>query len=99
MPVPDYRKALNGDIKDLKIGVIKEGLEADGLHPEVRDAILKAVDALKGTGVSVEEVSIPLVEQAGAFSRSIGDIEGAGQHYEWLKTRPQDYDRNIRVRL
>ena len=98
-PVPDYRNALNGDIKNLKIGVVKEGLNADGLYPEVRDAVIKAVEALKGSVISVEEVSIPLVEQAGGFSRSIGDIEGAGQHYEWLRTRPQDYDQNIRVRL
>ena len=99
MPVPDYREGLNGDIKGIKVGVLKEGVDADGLHPEIRDAVLKAVDVLEEAGVILEEVSIPLVEQAGTFSRSIGDIEGAGQHYEWLKTRPQDYDQNIRVRL
>ncbi len=99
MNVPNYRDALNGDIRKIKVGVVKEGVGSDGLHPEIRDAVLKALDALEEAGAILEEVSIPLVESAGAFSRSIGDIEGAGQHYEWLKTRPQDYDQNIRVRL
>ena len=97
--VPSYIDALDGDIKNIKVGVVKEGVDADGLHPEVRAAVVKAIEVVEGIGGSVEEVSIPLVETAGAFSRSIGDIEGSGQHLEWLKTRPKDYDQNIRVRL
>ena len=69
MPVPDYREGLNGDIKGIKVGVLKEGVDADGLHPEIRDAVLKAVDVLEEAGVILEEVSIPLVEQAGTFSQ------------------------------
>ncbi len=97
--VPDYRDALDGDIRNIRVGVVRERMDADGLHPEVRDAVLKAVDALGEVGAILEDVSLPLAEKAGALSRAVSDLEGADVHYEWLKTRPQDYDHNTRVRL
>ena len=98
-PVPDFRKALGGDIKGIKIGVIKEKVYSDDIHPEVRDALVKAIGELGELGASVEEVSLPLIEKSGAFSKTITDLEGASVHYENMKTRIKDYDHNSRVRL
>src|SRR5262245_55195470 len=59
--VPDYRAGLHGGIKGIHIGVIKEALEADFLHPQVKDAVRQAIAALGGLGATLTEVSIPLL--------------------------------------
>ena len=98
-PVPDYRRALDGDIKGLKVGVIKEKVYTDDVNSEVRDAVIVAVGVLGEMGASVEDVSIPLIERAGAFSKALTDMESADVHYERLKSRAKEYDHNTRVRL
>ena len=98
-PVPDYRAALTGDIRNLRIGLVKEKVYADEIAPEIRDAVIKATGVLGELGASVEDVCLPLIEKAGAFSKALTDSEGAAVHYEWLKSRAQDYDHNSRVRL
>lgn len=56
--LPDFVAGLKGDIKGLRIGLIKE-LIGEGIEPDVRDAILKAADTFKQLGAIVEEVSMP----------------------------------------
>jgi aspartyl-tRNA(Asn)/glutamyl-tRNA(Gln) amidotransferase subunit A len=45
----------------LRIGVIDELVDADGVEPEVRDAVLRAATALEDAGAKVERVSVPSV--------------------------------------
>jgi Asp-tRNA(Asn)/Glu-tRNA(Gln) amidotransferase A subunit family amidase len=61
--------------------------------------IESAVAQLGELGATVREVSIPIVENAGAVSKCITDMDGAAVHYERLKTRISEYDHNTRVRL
>ncbi|PRO66225.1 Asp-tRNA(Asn)/Glu-tRNA(Gln) amidotransferase subunit GatA [Alkalicoccus urumqiensis] len=56
--VPDYLKALTGDIKGLKIGVPKEYL-SEGVSEGVRAQVQAALDKLKELGAEYEEVSLP----------------------------------------
>ena len=98
-PVPDYRAALDGNIEGLKVGIVSEKVGGPDVHPEVRDAVLKAFGVLGELGASVQEVSLPLIDKAGAFSKALTDLEGASVHYKGLKERPNDYDHNTRVRL
>ena len=99
VPVPDYRRALEGDINGVRVGVISEKLHSDEVDPEIRDAVVNATGVLGELGASLEEVSIPLIDKAGAVSKALTDLEGASVHYDWLKTRAKDYDHNSRVRL
>lgn len=57
-PVPDFTEGLTGDIKGMKIALPKEYL-GEGVAPDVREAILKAVDTFKNLGATIEEVSLP----------------------------------------
>ena len=100
-PVPDYRAALDGDIRSIRVGVIREKVYADELDQEIKDAVIKATGVLGELGASVEEVSLPLIEKAGAFSKCLTDMEGASVHYDRLKDPDQirQYDHNSRVRL
>ena len=98
-PVPDYVAELQGGAEGLRVGVLREKVAEGGLAPEVRHVIESAVAQLGELGSSVQEVSIPIVENAGAVSKCITDMDGASVHYERLKTRDAEYDHNTRVRL
>ncbi|EIT84126.1 aspartyl/glutamyl-tRNA amidotransferase subunit A [Fictibacillus macauensis ZFHKF-1] len=56
--VPDYRSALTGDIKGLRIAVPKEYV-AEGVDPEVKQKVLDALKVLEAEGAVWEEVSLP----------------------------------------
>ncbi|MCB5955463.1 Asp-tRNA(Asn)/Glu-tRNA(Gln) amidotransferase subunit GatA [Enterococcus sp. CWB-B31] len=56
--VPDFAAGLTGDIKGMKIALPKEYL-GEGVAPDVREAILKAVETFKSLGATIEEVSLP----------------------------------------
>ena len=99
VPIPDYAQLIQGGIGGLRVGVLKEKVAEGGLEPDVRQVIESAVAQLGELGASTREVSIPLVENAGAVSKCITDMDGAAVHYERLKTRVAEYDHNTRVRL
>lgn len=61
--VPDYTKALTGDVKGMKLGVPKEYF-AQGVEPAVADAVRKAIDQLVSMGAIAEEISTPYAEYA-----------------------------------
>ena len=98
-PVPDYLQEIEGGIRGLRVGVLREKVAEGELQPDVRSAVEAAIGQLGELGASVEEVSIPLVENAGAVSKGITDMEGASVHYQGLKERADQYDHNTRVRL
>ncbi|PPS41409.1 Asp-tRNA(Asn)/Glu-tRNA(Gln) amidotransferase subunit GatA [Chroococcidiopsis sp. TS-821] len=56
--IPDYTQALKPDVKNLRIGIIKETF-GEGLDPAVEQAVTKAIEQLKDLGAEVQEVSCP----------------------------------------
>ena len=58
-----FSKELTGDIKGMKFGVPEEYL-AEGLDPEVKEAVLNAAKVLEEKGAVVEEFDLSLVEYA-----------------------------------
>lgn len=57
--VPDYSF---GDVKGMKVGVIKEFLK-EGVSPDIIDAINETIKRLKEGGAIVDEVSLPAVSK------------------------------------
>ncbi len=57
----DYVKALKNNVKGLRIGVPKEYF-GEGINPEVRETIEKAIMEYKELGAIVEECSIPIAD-------------------------------------
>ena len=98
-PVLDYAQEIQGGIDGLRVGVLREKVAEGGLSPEVRQIIESAVAQLGELGATSREASIPIVENAGAVSKCVTDMDGAMVHYERLKTRIGEYDHNTRVRL
>ncbi|KAB2650220.1 MAG: Asp-tRNA(Asn)/Glu-tRNA(Gln) amidotransferase subunit GatA [Verrucomicrobia bacterium] len=75
-PVPDYTKALDGNIKGLQIGLPKEYM-IGGLDPEVKSAVDAAVKKLESLGATVEEISLPHTDYAAATYYIIAPAEAS----------------------
>ncbi len=97
LAVPDYRAGLNGRIRGVRLGVIKEAIEADFLHPQVKAAVTKAIADIGTLGATIVEVSIPLLPSAAAVTRAILAVESASIHHDWIRTRLRDYDHNVQI--
>lgn len=61
--LPDYTKALVNDVKGMKIGIPKEYM-GQGLNPEVKAAITKAISKYEEMGAICEEFDLPETEYA-----------------------------------
>ena len=99
VPVPDYRRAMTGDIKGLKVGVVRELLDTEvlELNPLLRQAVIAAAGVLGELGAEVTDVSMPLATQSGYITRTITHVQRVSLHPDWLRRRPQDYHHNTRV--
>ncbi len=98
VPVPDYQAALTGNIRGLKVGVVKELMDpALGLDSQTREAVEAAIQVLAELGAEVREVSLPLAHQTGAIVRTITHTERVSLRPEWLRERPEDYHVNTRI--
>src|SRR6201997_3969426 len=99
-PVPDYRAALAGDVKGLRIGLIRHFYETD--HPAndaTRQGIAAAVKVFEDLGCSVRELRLsPLAEWA-ACGVMIMLSEAYAIHQATLRERFGDYGALFRDRM
>ena len=98
-PVPDYRQALDGNIRGRRVGIVRELLHADVVEADVAAAVTSAAGALAELGAEVEEVSIPLAAHANAISGALLAVEPAVNMREWVRERLQDFGHDNRVGL
>jgi aspartyl-tRNA(Asn)/glutamyl-tRNA(Gln) amidotransferase subunit A len=62
-PVPDFRAALTGDVRGLRVGVPREYF-VEGMEPGVDAAVRTAIAQLKELGAEIVEVSLPHTKYA-----------------------------------
>ena len=56
---PDYRAGLGEGVSGLKIGVVSDWIEGEGVEAGVREKVRGAIDALAGLGAEIGEISLP----------------------------------------
>jgi aspartyl-tRNA(Asn)/glutamyl-tRNA(Gln) amidotransferase subunit A len=95
---PDFSAILDGRVGGLRIGVLREqfGTQIDS---EVQAANRTALETLRRLGAQVEEVSVPLAEQAMPASTVVLLSEAAAVHERWLAKHRDLYGRLILLRL
>ncbi|HBH00712.1 MAG TPA: Asp-tRNA(Asn)/Glu-tRNA(Gln) amidotransferase subunit GatA [Candidatus Rokubacteria bacterium] len=98
LPVPDYAAALTGDVKGLRVGVLRAHF-TDVAAPEVRQAVEAAAKALEQAGATLDEVNLDDVALVPAASFAIVAAEALAYHAPWLRTRSGDYQPDVRERL
>jgi aspartyl-tRNA(Asn)/glutamyl-tRNA(Gln) amidotransferase subunit A len=86
LEVPDYRKSLVNDVKEMKIGYIKELLEK-GIDKDVKESIKKAIKKYEELGAKIEEISMPSFEYAVATYYLIAPAEASSNlaRYDGVK--------------
>jgi aspartyl-tRNA(Asn)/glutamyl-tRNA(Gln) amidotransferase subunit A len=61
-PLGSLRATLDGGVDGLRVGIVEELTDVDGIASEVRDAVDAAGRALEKEGATVERVSLPSTE-------------------------------------
>jgi aspartyl-tRNA(Asn)/glutamyl-tRNA(Gln) amidotransferase subunit A len=91
-PIPDYRGALTGDIRGLRIGIVRHLYEDDiTVAPEVRAALEEAYAVFRSLGATLEDVRIRPAADYYAVKITIAESEQYAIHEEELRTRPGDF--------
>lgn len=104
VPSADWAAAVEqgaaGDLRGVRIGVIRQFHREDMVASPVVDAgIEAAVAVMANLGAEVSEVrTLPLSDFA-AGNRVILLAEAAAIHEQWLRSRPGDYSRLTREKL
>ncbi len=97
IPVPDYRKALDGDVRGIRVGVIKELFHSEFVEPLVKDAVAKAMSLLTELGASVEEISLPLAKDERQINSASQVVEPAWNNRGWIRERFRELDHANRI--
>ncbi|WP_298438316.1 Asp-tRNA(Asn)/Glu-tRNA(Gln) amidotransferase subunit GatA [Geobacter sp.] len=86
LPVPDYTKALTGDVKGLRLGLPKEYYIA-GLDPDVKMALDEAIETYRGLGVEFIDISLPHTDYAVATYYLVATAEASSNlaRYEGVR--------------
>ncbi len=98
LPVPDYPAALTGQVRGLRVGLLRSFfLESAGLV--LRRAVEQAARVLEGLGAEIREVTLTTAEHAAGASFAIIAPEALAYHEAWIRSRPGDYAPDVRERL
>ena len=90
--VPDYRANLNGDIRGLRVGVVRHFWEEEGTtDPEMAAAMNAAIDVLRQLGASVGDARMRTREAYNDTKMVIAKTEIVVIHEKELRERPQDF--------
>src|SRR5271163_2426026 len=91
-PIPDYRGALTGDLRGLRIGIVRHLYEDDTIvAPEVRAALDEAYAVFRSLGATLEDVRIRPAADYYAVKITIAESEQYAIHEEELRSRPGDF--------
>ncbi len=59
-PTPNYSAAIqSADLRGVKIGVLRDALETDGVSESIRKAVVDSIDVFKSAGAEIVEVNLP----------------------------------------
>lgn len=98
-PVPDYTRALTGDIKGLRIGIPKNHFfDTTGFNkhdPESVAAVHAAIQKMVDLGATTVDVDIPHADLAGPGMTQIYLAEGACYHEQRLRDQWNDFDLQL----
>ena len=76
-PVPDYTQLANDVLQGLKVGLPREYYKAEGLDPDVRQAMAEAIETVRALGAETVEISLPHTEYAVAAYYIIAPCEAS----------------------
>jgi len=98
--VPDYAGSLGGDLRGMRIGVVRHFHETDiDTAPEVVAAFETALDVLRSLGAAVEDVRLRPAKQYSDVKITIAESELFNVHAAALRARPGDFGEDFLGRV
>lgn len=98
--VPDYRAALTGHMKGLRVGVIRHFHENDcKVDTAVQTGIDSALTVFRSLGATVSDVTLSPLQDWHACGSLISITERAAAYEEWARTRLADFSERVQRRL
>lgn len=98
VPVPDYRAALTGDIRGLRVGVPR-GLFYGLLDDEVRAAVEAALGVLRDLGAEVRDVEPGVTREQVGQAWMLVNAEGQEYHAPAFSSRRDDFSPELQAVL
>jgi aspartyl-tRNA(Asn)/glutamyl-tRNA(Gln) amidotransferase subunit A len=99
-PIPDYRAALSGEVKGLRIGLIRHFYERDNeANAATRQAIDAASKKLAELGCAVRDITLSPLPEWSACGMTIMLCEAYSIHEANLRRRFTDFGENFRDRM
>ena len=99
-PAPDYRAALTGHIKGLRIGVVRHLHEDDcPVTAEVAAALERAFEVFRSLGAALGEVRVRPAQDYYDVKVTIAESELLAVHEHALRTRPGDFGEDFLGRV
>lgn len=98
--IPAYRTALQGDLKGLRIGVLRHHWEEDlPASEDVRRAMEEALRVLKSLGAELEDCQVRSLQRYFDIKVIIAETEIFSIHQPDLIARPGDFGADFRARV
>lgn len=98
--IPDYRAALTGDIRGLRIGVVRHFHESNpNVSPELVTAFEAALDVLQGLGAVIDTITIRTPHEYQTIKVVTAESELLSVHERNLRSRPGDFGEDFLGRV
>jgi aspartyl-tRNA(Asn)/glutamyl-tRNA(Gln) amidotransferase subunit A len=99
-PIPDYRAALQGDVKQLRVGLVRHFYTSDNeANAATRTAIDAAAQTFETLGCTVRELTLAPLADWAACGMAIMQCEAYSIHEANLRSRFTDYGEIFRDRM
>lgn len=99
-PAADYRAALDGDIRGLRIGVVRHFWEKDlSAGDEHRKALENAIEVLRKLGAKIEDCCMGSLQDYHDVKRIIVESEVFSTHHRTLIERPGNFGADFLGRV
>jgi len=85
-------------VKSFRIGIPRQYF-FDHIRTDVRKAVLAAIGIFEQLGAKITELNLTGMKETAALASEITGDEAFAYHEKWLKQRPQDYGKDVRLRL
>lgn len=96
--VPNYQALLDGDVRGLRIGVAEDYFFTD-VPDDIGACITEAIHKFERLGAVTTPVKVSDMPAVNSLQLIVQRSESAARHAEMLRTRPNEYDPQVREGL
>jgi aspartyl-tRNA(Asn)/glutamyl-tRNA(Gln) amidotransferase subunit A len=98
--IPDYRAALTGDIRGLRVGVVRHFHESNpNVNPELVSAFEAALNVLQDLGALIDDITIRTPHDYQNIKVVTAESELLSVHERNLRSRPGDFGEDFLGRV